>query len=355
MAEQSDERWGLLKGTEETRSLEEIAGTLVRRHPIELEERITTLDRPLIIECACPGWQPKIWPRPEAYGRRRPPNYQQGGIRYPAVPCSLEDQAAEMVAAVREGCAIAHIHPRDPKDCFASESTELLAEVYERVFKQTDAISIQHTWSISKDGGIDFLGMARQAVEIAGGSNRYVQGALVLWPPADSYPRGYQAAVREALNAFHEYKIRPIHKVRGPYNTRDLHRFLADSGLRDEPIVLIHDMGHPFGWPMDIDPWMPVEMISALEQAKRRFAPGSVFGVYSGGRNWMPITMTAILIGADVVRVGIEDSYWMYPHTDEVIRSNMEMVRKITEFCKLVGRRLATPQEAREIMGIVRT
>ncbi len=70
---------------------------------------------------------------------------------------------------------------------------------------------------------------------------------------------------------------------------------------------------------------------------------------------WMPITMTAILIGADVVRVGIEDSYWMYPHTDEVIRSNMEMVRKITEFCKLVGRRLASPQEAREIMGIVRT
>jgi hypothetical protein len=42
MAEKSDERWGLLKGAEETRSLEEIAGTLVRRHPIDLEERINT-------------------------------------------------------------------------------------------------------------------------------------------------------------------------------------------------------------------------------------------------------------------------------------------------------------------------
>ncbi len=69
----------------------------------------------------------------------------------------------------------------------------------------------------------------------------------------------------------------------------------------------------------------------------------------------MPITMTAILAGVDFVRVGIEDIYWMYPHQDEVIQNNLDAVRKITDFCKLIGRRIAGVDEARKIMGIKKT
>jgi len=77
-----------------------------------------------------------------------------------------------------------------------------------------------------------------------------------------------------------------------------------------------------------------------------------VIGVFSGGRNWMPITMTAILAGVDFVRVGIEDYYWMYPHKDEVIHSNLECIKKIVDFCGLIGRRLAGVEEARNILGV---
>jgi uncharacterized protein (DUF849 family) len=110
-------------------------------------------------------------------------------------------------------------------------------------------------------------------------------------------------------------------------------------------------MGHPFGWPMDQDQWMPIELISSLEQTKERF-PEATIGVFSGNRNWLPVTMMAILAGVDLVRIGIEDFYWMYPHKQDIIQKNIECIEKITTFCDLIGRDIATPEQARSMMGM---
>lgn len=99
---------------------------------------------------------------------------------------------------------------------------------------------------------------------------------------------------------------------------------------------------------------MPIDMIASIMQTKQRI-PDSIIGVFSGGRNWLPTTMTAILLGVDLVRVGIEDCYWMYPHRDEVIQRNIDVVNKIMDVARIVGREVATPEQARKIMGIVRT
>ena len=72
----------------------------LREYPIELEEKIFTLERPLIIESACPGRQPKEWGPPDLYPVK-PPGYQDGGIRYGAIPVSIDDQVKEDVAAIK--------------------------------------------------------------------------------------------------------------------------------------------------------------------------------------------------------------------------------------------------------------
>lgn len=157
----------------------------------------------------------------------------------------------------------------------------------------------------------------------------------------------------EGAEFYRERGIKPIHKVRSTYNARRLYRDLTGAGLLEgeDPLCVFHDRGHPFGWPLDQDPWMPVEMISGLEQTRQRFPDDTVIGVCSGGRNWLPITMEAIMRGGDYVRVGVEDCYWMYPHRDEVLQENIDCVNKILDFCELVGRPVATPQ-ARDILGI---
>jgi len=326
----------------------------VSKLPIELEAIIDTLDKPLILECACPGWQQREWPSKQAYPWGLPPGYKEGDIRYPAVPCEFEDQADEIIEATKAGCAAAHIHPRDPEDCVRTHDPAALARVYDRIFEAVDVISIQHTWEITEDSKCDYVSPAEKLLSMGNG-NRYCQGAVVLWPPANSYPRLYTRSVQEGVRFMEAHNIKPVQKLRSSYHVRQLKRTLIDTKvLTQEPFVLVHDMGHPFGWPLDIDPWMPIDLITSIEQTKRRI-PNGIIGVFSGGRNWMPITLTAILAGVDFVRVGIEDIYWMYPHRNEVIQKNIDCVNKITEFCNTIGRPIATVEQARAIMGITRT
>lgn len=348
-----DKTYGLLKAEDDPRTPDEIASTIVQRHPIELEEPIRMYDKPLVIECACPGWQPKQWPPADAYPEGPPEHYEEGGVRYPPVPCSIQEQADEIIEAANEGCAASHIHPRDPEDCMGTDRVDLLADIYDRIHAETDIVPIQHTWTITDDGGIDYVGPAKDKLEAAAGANDYVEASIVLWPPADTYPKHYTESVREGLEFYYENDIKPIHKVRGSYHTRRLQRDVIEPGYADEDdqLVVIHDMGHPFGWPMDSGTWMPIEMISSIQQTKERF-PNAKIGVYSGNRNWLPVTLTAIMLGVDIVRIGIEDFYWMYPHRDEIIQNNIDCIRKVTEFCDLIGRELATTEQARDILGI---
>jgi 3-keto-5-aminohexanoate cleavage enzyme len=60
----------------------------------------------------------------------------------------------------------------------------------------------------------------------------------------------------------------------------------------------------------------------------------------------------AIMMGFDMVRVGMEDSVYMYPHKDEKIRTSADAVRKIRTIAEAMGREIATPDEARQILGI---
>jgi 3-keto-5-aminohexanoate cleavage enzyme len=351
----SNKKLGLTsEGLETEEELQDLLVRIADKHPIELEGRINTLDKPLIIDCACPGWQPKYWGPPRAYPGQKPLGYKEGGIRYPAVPCTIEEQAHTIIEAVKAGAATVHIHPRNPKNCLASHDPQLLKQVYDKVFEEVDPISIQHTWQRTEDREVDYTSSyAKELLKMGNGSNRYCQGAVVLWPPADDYPYQYTKYVQDGVRFMEEHDIRPVHMIRNTYSARKLKRVLIDTKvLTKKPFILVHDMGHPFGWPMDMDPWMPIDLIISIVQTKQRLGEDNVIGVFSGGRNWMPITMTAILAGVDFVRVGIEDCYWMYPHKDKVIQSNIEAVKKIVNFCELIDREIATIDKAREILAI---
>ena len=118
--------------------IEELLVRSARKYPIDLEEKIGTLDKPLILECACPGWQPKFWGPPRAYPIRKPPGYKEGGLRFPAVPCEIEEQAQVIIESVKAGAAGVHIHPRDPEDCIAINDVQLMKQVYDKIFEEVD-------------------------------------------------------------------------------------------------------------------------------------------------------------------------------------------------------------------------
>ena len=76
-------------------------------------------------------------------------------------------------------------------------------------------------------------------------------------------------------------------------------------------------------------------------------------GGYPGGRNWLPTLTMGLLLGSRLVRVGIEDAYWVYPHKDEIIEKNSDMVKPAVDLAQCLGPRAVTDaDEARKILGM---
>jgi len=78
---------------------------------------------------------------------------------------------------------------------------------------------------------------------------------------------------------------------------------------------------------------------------------GSTFTVSGIGRYQFVVTPIAILLGGHV-RVGFEDN--IYISKGVLAKSNGELVEKVVRIAKEFGREIATPEEAREILGLKR-
>jgi 3-keto-5-aminohexanoate cleavage enzyme len=71
-----------------------------------------------------------------------------------------------------------------------------------------------------------------------------------------------------------------------------------------------------------------------------------------GGRNWLSLAVFGIMLGCDIIRVGMEDNVFLYPDQDTKISSFSEVVKKIATIARGLGREIATPKEARERLGL---
>lgn len=77
----------------------------------------------------------------------------------------------------------------------------------------------------------------------------------------------------------------------------------------------------------------------------------STFTVSGIGRHEFPLAAMSIVSGGHV-RVGFEDN--VYIEKGVLAQSNADLVLKVVDLAKVLGREVATPSEAREILGLER-
>ena len=82
---------------------------------------------------------------------------------------------------------------------------------------------------------------------------------------------------------------------------------------------------------------------------KESIPAGSTWTVSGVGRYEFPMVTMGILMGGHV-RVGFEDN--VYLEKGVLAKSNGELVEKVVRIAKELGREIATPAEAREILGL---
>jgi uncharacterized protein (DUF849 family) len=73
------------------------------------------------------------------------------------------------------------------------------------------------------------------------------------------------------------------------------------------------------------------------------------WGVIAVGRDQWPLLATSLTLGGNV-RAGLEDNFYL--PSGEMARANGDLVDTARRLVELVGRRAATPAEARERLGI---
>lgn len=79
----------------------------------------------------------------------------------------------------------------------------------------------------------------------------------------------------------------------------------------------------------------------------------SIIYVSQSGRASTYLIALSILLGLHV-RVGMEDTIWKWPHRDEKIKSNEEVVRAAIEIARYLGREPATSDDYRKMVGLKR-
>lgn len=81
---------------------------------------------------------------------------------------------------------------------------------------------------------------------------------------------------------------------------------------------------------------------------KSKLPEGSTWSAFGIGKGAMPILYATIALGGNV-RVGLEDNVY-YSHG--VKATNVQLVERAAEAIRIFGNEVATPAEAREIMGL---
>jgi uncharacterized protein (DUF849 family) len=116
-------------------------------------------------------------------------------------------------------------------------------------------------------------------------------------------------------------------------------RQLIDEGLIDAPAMFQFVLGIQWGAPAD------PETVMYMRNLLPEGANWTAFGI---SKSQMPMVATSVLMGGNV-RVGLEDNLYL---KRGIFARNEELVAQAVNIVESLGRRVATPDEAREMLGI---
>jgi uncharacterized protein (DUF849 family) len=119
-----------------------------------------------------------------------------------------------------------------------------------------------------------------------------------------------------------------------------LAKHLLDTGVLKSPPLIQLVLGVRYGAPAD-----PATLFYLSSQ----LPPGSIWAAFGLGRHEFTILAQSFLLGGHV-RVGLEDNIFI--SKGELARDNAHLVEKGVSIIESLGGEMATPAEARAIMGL---
>jgi 3-keto-5-aminohexanoate cleavage enzyme len=263
-----------------------------------------------------------------------------------------------VIASYNEGAAVAHLHTRNA-DGTPGNSMTMLREIMDVVLDSCPDIILQPSSCESYVPGATHYSHAsvQAMVDYFGArSGRYMESTIftpVSYAAEELNGEAHLNIATEentvkTIQYLQEHNIKPEfmnHNWEGIQNVKE---WLIKPGILEKPFLMSMGPGMHNAAETHPDPWGAIYVLGMMKMMPE----GSVVSLSAGGRNWLPLTVFAILMGVAGVRVGMEDHLWMYPHKNEKIKSSADETRKIATIARELGRDIASPEEARAILGI---
>ena len=263
----------------------------------------------------------------------------------PAIPYTPEDYAAEARRIVEEGGVHIHIHARKP-DGTPSYEVEDFRAIKDAIEAEVgDAAIINFstgTVGVPVAKRVAYLEACRPAVAALNmGSMNYAKYSRSRKDFVFKmvFPNPFEEII-ELLEAMRSLGIKPEHECFDLGHVGSLEP-LVDMGLLAEPLHADFILGVVGG--------VPASARNLAAMADNMPAGRHHWGVIGIGREqWMLVAASLTLGGS--VRVGLEDNFYLPDAT--MARSNGELVAKAREMTEEVGRKPASVQEARALLGL---
>jgi 3-keto-5-aminohexanoate cleavage enzyme len=250
----------------------------------------------------------------------------------PAVPYTPEEIARASLEAWREGAAVVHLHARHP-DGRPSQEAAHFREIVDRIRAAGSDLVLQ-----CSTGGAVGMGVEERLGSLVPGAEMATLNMGTLNFGDDVFVNSRPDIVRIA-GRIRERGLLPECEVYDAGMLETL-RWLLDKGHLAQPYHVQFVLGVPGGMSGN------ERNLRFLVEGMPEPAHWTVAGI---GRFEMPMAELSLRLGGHV-RVGLEDN--LYLSKGVLAKGNGELVAEAVRMVRASGRDLATPAEARGILGL---
>ena len=280
----------------------------------------------------------------------------------PYLPVTAEDIAGQAIDAAEAGAAILHLHARNPETGQPSAALAHYMGFLPAISAGTDAV-VNLTTGGSAVMTLEQrlagpLALRPEMCSLNMGSMNFalypMLGKRTEWLHdwEEPFLRNSDDLVFKNTPRDIEGVLRQMGHERGArfefecYDISHLYMLshFVDRGLIKAPMFIQFVMGVLGGIPAE-----PEHLAYLKQTADSLFGDDYMFSVLAAGRQQMALAKLGATMGGHV-RVGLEDN--LYIARGELAKSNAEQVMMVREIVESVGRTVATPDEARAMLGL---
>ncbi|MCW5297708.1 3-keto-5-aminohexanoate cleavage protein [Herbaspirillum lusitanum] len=279
-----------------------------------------------------------------------------------ALPYKPEDIARQAIDAAEAGAAVLHLHARHPENGSVSINPDHFMQFLPQIKAATNAVV-----NLSTGGSLTNTMEERiaPAQRVSPEMTSLNMGSMnfSMHPLADRYKDWKfdweEAYLRNSDSyifrntfrdiAFSAKELGEKHHIKFEHECYDVGhlynlKFCMDVGMFKAPVFIQFIFGILGGIGADIE-----NLVFMKRTADRLFGDQYQWSVLGAGAAQINFATTAATMGGHV-RVGLEDS--LFISRGKLATSNAEQVTKIRRILEDLGHEIATPDEAREILGL---